>query len=157
LQSFSDISWQEWPRLQTGLLYPDGNTLNQQYWVKLPVIHGLKHARKITELEADMWIDRGRGGFEGTNDASLTSIRIDWFPFDEPRDLKHSYTIAVASQDQHGMFVYPENRLIRGLKPGLLEPWHGNILVFKHGSTASKAIVNITDEDVALVEAILKR
>ncbi|KAJ7715697.1 hypothetical protein B0H14DRAFT_3522547 [Mycena olivaceomarginata] len=147
----------EWPRLQTGLLYPDGNTLHQPYWVKAPVIHGLKRARKITELEVDMWIDGGRGGFEGTNDASLTSIRIDRFPFDEPRDLKHSYTIAVASQDQHGMFVYPENQLIRGLEPGLLDPWRGNVLVFKHGSTASKAIVNITDEDVALVEAILKR
>ncbi|KAJ7300445.1 hypothetical protein DFH08DRAFT_973866 [Mycena albidolilacea] len=147
----------EWPRLQTGLLYPDGNTLHQPYWVKAPVIHGLKRARKITELEVDMWIDGGRGGFEGTNDASLTSIRIDRFPFDEPRDLKHSYTIAVASQDQHGMFLYPENRLIRGLEPGLLDPWRGNVLVFKHGSTASKAIVNITDEDVALVEAILKR
>jgi hypothetical protein len=41
--------------------------------------------------------------------------------------------------------------------PDLLKPWRGNVLVFKHGSTASKAIVNITDEDVALVEAILKR
>ncbi|KAJ7751855.1 hypothetical protein B0H14DRAFT_3513061 [Mycena olivaceomarginata] len=104
-----------------------------------------------------MWIDGGRGGFEGTNDASLTRIHVDRFPFNEPRDLKHSYTIAVASQDQHGMFVYPQNHLVRDLEPGLLEPWRGNILVFKHGSTASKAIVNITDEDVALVEAILKR
>jgi hypothetical protein len=140
-----------------GLLYPDGNRLHHRYWVKVPVIHGLKRARKFTELEADMWIDGGRGGFEGTNDASLTSIRIDRFPFDEPRDLKHSYTIAVASQEPHGMFVYPQNRLIRDLVPDLLEPWHGNVLVFKHGSTASKAIVNITNEDVALVEAILKR
>jgi hypothetical protein len=139
------------------LLYPDGNTLNQQYWVKVPVIHGLARAQKITELEAEMWIDSGRGGLEGTSDASLTSIHIDRFPFDEPRDLKHSYTIAVASQDQHGMFSYPRNRLINQLAPDLLEPWRGNILVFKHGSKPAKEIINITDNDIALVEAILKR
>jgi hypothetical protein len=139
------------------LLYPDGNTLNQQYWVKVPVIHGLTRARKIMELEVDLWIDAGRGGFEGTSDASLTSIRIDRFPFDEPRDLKHSYTIAVASQDQHGMFLYPRNRLVNQLEPNLLEPWRGNVLVFKHGSKPSKEIINITDNDVALEEAILKR
>jgi hypothetical protein len=94
--------------------------------VKVPVVHGLKRGRKITELEADMWIDGGRGGFEGTNDASLTSIRIDRFPFDEPRDLTHSYTIAVALQDQHGLFIYPRNRLI-----GDLEPWSVGTMAWK--------------------------
>jgi hypothetical protein len=121
--------------------------------VEVPVIHGLKRPRKITELEADMWIDTGRGGFEGTNNAPLTSIRIDRFPFDEPRDLKHSYTIAVGLQGQHGLFLYPQNRLINELEPDLLEPWCGNVLVFKHGSMPSKAIINITDDDVAFVEA----
>ncbi|KAJ7331504.1 hypothetical protein DFH08DRAFT_814824 [Mycena albidolilacea] len=127
----------ERPRLQTCLLYPDGTRLHQRYWVKVPVVHGLKRAQKITELEADMWIDRGRGGFEGTNDASLTSIRIDRINTDS------LYTPETASSGTSS--------------PGLLEPWRGNVLVFKHGSTASKAIVNITDEAVAFVEAILKR
>jgi hypothetical protein len=131
--------------------------LYQRFWVKVPVIHGLTRARKITELETDMWIDAARGGFEGTSDASVTSVRIDRFPFNEPCDLKHSYSIVVANQDRHGLFLYPENTLINKLVPDLLQPWRGNVLIFKHGSTESKAIVNITDDDVMLAEAILKR
>lgn len=115
------------------------------------MIHGLERASK-----AHLWIDADRGGFEGTNNASLTSVHINHFPFDEPCDLKHSYTIAVAPQDQHGLFLYPCNRLINDLEPDLLEPWRGNILVFKHGSTPSKAIINIMDNDITFVEAILK-
>ncbi|KAJ7301335.1 hypothetical protein DFH08DRAFT_963421 [Mycena albidolilacea] len=146
-----------WPRLQTCLLYPDGNTLDKRFWVKVPVIHGLERARKVSELETDLWIDAARGGFEGTSDASLTSVRIDRFPFDEPCDLRHSYSFVVANQDRHGLFLYPENALVNKLVPDLAQPLRGNVLVFKHGTNKSKAIVNITDDDVALVEAILKR
>ncbi|KAJ7301289.1 hypothetical protein DFH08DRAFT_827696 [Mycena albidolilacea] len=145
-----------WPRLQTGLLCPDGNTLHKRVWVKAPVSQGLERAMKVSELEVDLWIDAGRGGFEGTNNAALTSIRIDRFPFDEPRDLKHSYSIVVADQDQHGLFLYPENALVNKLEPDLKQAWRGNILVFKHGTKPTKAIVNITDSDVTFVEAILK-
>jgi hypothetical protein len=143
--------------LQTCLLYPDGNSLHQHFWVKVPVIHGLTRARKITKLETDMWIDTSRGGFEGTSNASATSVRIDRFPFDKPCDLKHSWSIVVTRQDLHGLFLYYENTLINNLVPDLERPWRGNILVFKHGTTESKAIVNITDNNVMLVEVILKR
>jgi hypothetical protein len=125
--------------------------------VKVPVSQGLERANKVTELEVDLWIDAGRGGFEGTTDAALTSIRVDRFPFDEPRDLKHSYSIVVASQDQHGLLLYPENALVNKLEPDLEQAWRGNVLVFKHGTKQSKAIVNIADSDVTFVEAILKR
>ncbi|KAJ7323243.1 hypothetical protein DFH08DRAFT_969323 [Mycena albidolilacea] len=84
------------------------------------------------------------------------SVRIDRFPFDEPRDLKHSYSIVVASQDQHGLFLYPENALVNKLEPDLEQAWRGNVLVFKHGTKQSKVIVNIADSDVTFVEAILK-
>jgi hypothetical protein len=92
------------------------------------VIHGLEHARKVTELEADLWINTGRGGFEGTSDPSLTSVHINFFPLDEPRDLKHSYTITVASPDQHRLFLYHHNHLMNNLEPNLLESWQRNIL-----------------------------
>ncbi|KAJ7323344.1 hypothetical protein DFH08DRAFT_817917 [Mycena albidolilacea] len=81
------------------------------------------------------------GGLEGTSNAALTSVRIDRFPFDEPRDLKHSYSIVVANQDQHGLFLYPKNTLVNKLEPDLKQAWRGNVLVFKYGTKQSKAII----------------
>jgi hypothetical protein len=41
--------------------------------------------------------------------------------------------------------------------PDLVHQWKGNVLVFKHGTTAAKGIVNMEERDIALVEAIMKR
>ncbi|KAK7001759.1 hypothetical protein R3P38DRAFT_3216046 [Favolaschia claudopus] len=149
--------FQVWPAIKKGWLYPDGWSVGRRVWVGIPVCLGLKDARKATETEFALWIDTARGGIRGTLNGNVSSIRIDRFPFDEPRDLKHSFTVIVAEQTDGERFEYPENRLINELVPELPAPWRGNVVVLKHGSTSAKKIINIVETDVALVEAIIKR
>jgi hypothetical protein len=104
-----------------------------------------------------MWIDGARGTMMGSSDASTTSFHVDRFPFDEPVELKHAYTFVHAVQSECGPFAYPNNMAISDLVPDLVHQWKGNVLVFKHGTTAAKGIVNMEEQDISLVEAIIKR
>ncbi|KAK6975075.1 hypothetical protein R3P38DRAFT_3238209 [Favolaschia claudopus] len=146
-----------WRRSQSAWLFPDGSVIGQKVWVKVPVCRGRTRAFKATHMEIGLWMDVARGGSIGTVNGENRSIRIDRFPFDEPQDLKHSFTIVVADQSSDQPTTYPQNMLINGLVPELTQPWIGNVLVFKHGTTAMKGIINLKDEDSALVEAIVKR
>ncbi|KAJ7086505.1 hypothetical protein C8R44DRAFT_893570 [Mycena epipterygia] len=144
-------------RIQSAWLFPDGVEVNRRLWVRVPVVKGLSRAYSATEMETELWIDAARGVAAGTMDGDLTSIRIDRFPFDEPIDLKHSFTIVGADQNFCGRHKYPVNNILADMVPDRAVPWRGNLLVFKHGKTAKKPIINIDDNDSALVEAIIKR
>jgi hypothetical protein len=104
-----------------------------------------------------MWIDGARGTMTGSSDATMTTFHIDRFPFDDPEELKNAYTFVHAVQNDCGPFIFPDNTTISDLVPGLARQWKGNVLVFKHGTTAAKGIVNMEERDIALVEVIMKQ
>ncbi|KAK7038352.1 hypothetical protein R3P38DRAFT_3182445 [Favolaschia claudopus] len=147
-----------WKRTQSAWLFPDGESIGRRLWVHVPVIRGRNRAHKATHTEAHLWIDAGRGLMEGTVNGDRSSIRVDNFPFEGPTmRLKNSFTIVVADQSSVRPVAYPANQLIATLVPELAVPWTGNVLVFKHGKTAEKAIINIAEEDGALVELIIRQ
>ncbi|KAJ6590745.1 hypothetical protein B0H10DRAFT_2197629 [Mycena sp. CBHHK59/15] len=145
------------PRVQTAWMFPDGTDIGCRIWVRVPVTLGHTRAYSIEDMESDMWIDCGRGADGPSSDMISRSIKILRFPFDEPRDLVHPFTIVVASQRRTGADVYPPNQLINQLVPELTEPWLGNVLVFKHGKSKRQPIINISDRDSSLVEIIVAR
>ncbi|KAJ7768031.1 hypothetical protein B0H14DRAFT_2632936 [Mycena olivaceomarginata] len=146
-----------WPHIQTAFLYPDRLRIRRRLWVRVPVAQGRLRAFKANLTEAAMWVDRARGTMTGSSDATMTTFHIDRFPFDKPVELKNAYTFVHAVQSDCGPFVFPNNTTISNLVLGLASQWKGNELVFKHGTTAVKGIVNMEERDIALVEVIMKR
>ncbi|KAJ7233416.1 hypothetical protein C8J57DRAFT_1532341 [Mycena rebaudengoi] len=127
-------------RKQSAFLFPDGDQVERWLW-----------------MDTDRFIDCHRGGSGAAIDLDNTIIMVKHFPFDKPVDLVNAYSIVVAPQRNRGPNIYPVNRLITGLIPGLAHPWRGSVLVFKHGTTKSQSIINMSDEDLAFVKAILIR
>ncbi|KAJ7276038.1 hypothetical protein C8J57DRAFT_1505341 [Mycena rebaudengoi] len=144
-------------RAQSAFLYSDGNHVHDRVWVRMPVIRGIRFATNAAEMEMARFLDCYRGGNGPVIDLDRTSITIDHFPFDEPTDLPNSYTIVVSPQRSSGPDIYPVNGFITHLVPGRVEPWRGNILVFKHGLTKTKCIISMSEGDAALVQCILTR
>ncbi|KAJ7126124.1 hypothetical protein C8R44DRAFT_874497 [Mycena epipterygia] len=144
-------------KVKSAWLYPDGDIINQRMWVRVPCVHGVKRACTVEDMETEKWIDCARGASTNATDYGRLSLTVHRFPFDEPVDLEYSFTIVVASQRFEGPNVYPVNDIINAMVPGLTRPWRGNVLVFKHGKTAAKPIINIQDEDTTFVKILLKR
>ncbi|KAF8215300.1 hypothetical protein K438DRAFT_1955278 [Mycena galopus ATCC 62051] len=142
-----------WSRFQWGRLYADGAEIHTPMWAKVPVSHGLRVAHKATEMESEIWIDADRGGYEGTTNGALTTIRVDCLG---PVQLEHSFTVVVAKQAVDGLSFYPQNRWINKHVPNLPNGWRGNVLVLKHGKTADKRIIHMVPEDFALVDLVVK-
>jgi hypothetical protein len=109
----------------------------------------------MDELNTDMWMDAGRGSGCTTSDLTNRSLQIDRFPLDEPEDLTHAYTIVVAPQHTVGADVHPVNHTITRLLPDTVAPWRGNVIVFRHGKTASKVMINLEERDTVAVQMIL--
>jgi hypothetical protein len=84
-------------------------------------------------MDTTHFTDCYHNGIETSLNVGQTSLHVDRFPFDEPNDLLHSYTIVVASQRSSGHNIQPLNNMINHMVPGLVTPWRGNVLVFKHG------------------------
>ncbi|KAF8143036.1 hypothetical protein K438DRAFT_1994318 [Mycena galopus ATCC 62051] len=142
-----------WTRFQWGRLYADGSKIHTPVWAKVPVAHGIHVARKATKMESEVWIDADRGGYEGSINGALTSVRVDVLG---PVQLEHSFTVVVAKQTVDGLLFYPQNRWVNKHLPDLPNSWRGNILVLKHGKTAEKRIIHMRPEDFALVDLIVK-
>ncbi|KAJ7266932.1 hypothetical protein B0H12DRAFT_1068158 [Mycena haematopus] len=128
------------------ILIPDGRSMTDWVWVRVPVHTGLRRALTIDDLNTDIWIDASRGAGSATSDLTGRSFQINRFPLDEPRDLAHSYTIVVAPQHTKGPNVHPENHLINKLVPELEKPWRGNVLIFRHSKSTARFVINIEDE-----------
>ncbi|KAJ7273857.1 hypothetical protein C8J57DRAFT_1505979 [Mycena rebaudengoi] len=144
-------------RKQSAFLFPDGDQVNRRLWVRVPVLRGFRRAACASEMDTDRFIDCCRGGSSAATNLENTVIMIKHFPFDEPVDLVNAFTIVVAPQRNAGPRVYPVNQLITCLMPGRVRPWRGNVLVFKHGTTKSQSIINISEEDLTFVKAIIMR
>ncbi|KAJ7266040.1 hypothetical protein C8J57DRAFT_1510990 [Mycena rebaudengoi] len=143
-----NIAIPSYPRLQAAWLFPDGTRVRRRVWVRVPVIRGFKRAASAVEMDTNLFMNSTRSGPRYNSfDIGKSSICIDRFPFDEPVDLVHSFTVIVCPQHVEGVDVHPINHLITELIPDLAHPWRGNVLVFKHGSTASKNIINISEAD----------
>ncbi|KAJ6495818.1 hypothetical protein C8R47DRAFT_1064862 [Mycena vitilis] len=137
------------------LLLPDGRYVDGWVWVRVPVHHGLDRAFDVDEVDTDLWFDACRGTGESTSDLTNRSFQIDRYPLDEPCDLEHSYTVVVASQRTDGPFIYPVNMNLKRLIPDLDTPWRGNVLVFRHGKTSNKVLVNVVEKDLTGIKWIL--
>ncbi|KAJ7270470.1 hypothetical protein C8J57DRAFT_1508500 [Mycena rebaudengoi] len=145
------------PRKQAAFLFPDGDSIGRRMWVRIPVLHGFARAGGASQMDTDRFIDCHRGGADSSFDVDKTSIKISRFPFNKPRDLRHTYSIVVCPQRDSGPRLYPVNTLINSMVPELAQRWRGNVLVFKHGTTNAQNIINISLEDMALIEAIVMR
>ncbi|KAJ7214777.1 hypothetical protein C8J57DRAFT_1732641 [Mycena rebaudengoi] len=143
-------------RTHWGWVFPDGDG-NARSWARVPVIAGLDKAHTTDDLETELWISCGRDGGVASYDLDRNTVKVDRFPFDEPRPLPNAFSLIISSQHVAGPNVQPINRLICRLIPDLPVPWRGNVLVIKHGATKNKPFINLTREDTALVEAIVKR
>ncbi|KAJ7233421.1 hypothetical protein C8J57DRAFT_1249900 [Mycena rebaudengoi] len=144
-------------RRQSAVLYPDGNMFGAgRVWVRVPVTRGLHYTTSALGMETHCFVDCMRHNGPSI-DFDRTSITIRRFPFDAPQDLPHWYTIVVCPQDSTGADIYPANDFINHNVHGLSEPWRGNILVFKHGTTPLKRIINMAESDGALVQCIVTR
>ncbi|KAJ7130148.1 hypothetical protein C8R44DRAFT_871985 [Mycena epipterygia] len=142
-------------RNYAALLYADSDTDVQ--WVRVPGVHQCHGAVTVNDLDYMRWIDCGRSG-EASVDLDTQSRKVDRFPFDEPSDLDHSYTIIVADQSTSGSAVQPLNALVNRWMPELETPWRGNVLIIKHGvRTRKPRIIGMTPSDTALAKAIVKR
>ncbi|KAJ7603759.1 hypothetical protein DFH06DRAFT_1151636 [Mycena polygramma] len=137
------------------ILVPDGQVFANWIWARVPLHADIQRAESVDELDTDIWFDAGRGAGAATSDLSNRSFQVDRFPFDEPNDLKHSYTIVVAPQHIRGANVHPINHQINALVPGLREPWRGNVLVFRHGKTVHKRLINVEDKNWDVIGLIL--
>ncbi|KAJ7259001.1 hypothetical protein C8J57DRAFT_1643763 [Mycena rebaudengoi] len=144
-------------RTHWGWLFPDGDGHGTRSWARVPVVAGLNVAATTDDLDTELWISCGRDGGVASYDLDRNTIKVDRFPFDEPRTLSNAFSIIISSQHAVGSDVQPINRIINRLIPDLPVPWRGNVLVVKHGATKSKPFINVTREDSALVEAIIKR
>jgi hypothetical protein len=109
----------------------------------------------VDDLDTDIWFDAGRGVGQASSDLTDRSFQVDWYLLDEPRDLTYSYTIVVAPQHTSGANVHPVNHLVNGLVPELVTPWRGNVLVFRHGKTANKVLINIEEKNLDAIEMVL--
>ncbi|KAJ7119797.1 hypothetical protein C8R44DRAFT_878187 [Mycena epipterygia] len=142
-------------RTYTAILYADGDTDVQ--WVRVPAVRHFHGAVTVKDLDYMRWIDCARTG-EATVDLDAQMCKVDRFPFDEPSDLDHSYTIIVADQSTDGPAIQPYNALINRWIPELDTPWLGNVLVIKHGVKSRNPRINsMTASDTALVKAVVKR
>ncbi|KAJ6495749.1 hypothetical protein C8R47DRAFT_1069598 [Mycena vitilis] len=137
------------------LLIPDGNSIRQWVWVRVPLHPGIKRAATVDELDVDIWMDAARGMGNASSDLTGRSFQINRFPFDDTKDLDHSYTIVVAPQHRCGAHVHPVNSLINRAVPDLINPWRGNVLVFRHGKKGNKAIINVEEKDWTAIEWIV--
>ncbi|KAJ7500710.1 hypothetical protein B0H11DRAFT_2225109 [Mycena galericulata] len=146
-----------WKRTQYAWLYPDGHLKRGGLWACVPVVRGHKYAYDVDHMETELWLDATRGHGGPTTDLDRTSHTVHRFPFDEPCDLPHSYTVVVMAQRSSGHGLDPINFNIVSMVPELELPWRGNVLVFKHGKGLRPRIISIQREDIALVDAIVKR
>ncbi|KAJ7507785.1 hypothetical protein B0H11DRAFT_1902814 [Mycena galericulata] len=146
-----------YPRGHFGWLIPDGDEVKHRIWIKTPVKRGLRRALTVEDLDTDIWLDCGRGAGSAVSDSHAFSLDIRRFPFDEPKDMRYTYSIVVTSQRTTGGVVHPENDYINSLVPERDVPWRGNVLVFRHGRTAAKPIINMSQGDQQLMEAILTK
>ncbi|KAF8193081.1 hypothetical protein K438DRAFT_1969565 [Mycena galopus ATCC 62051] len=139
-----------------GRLYADTWTISRPIWAPVPICQGSLVAYSASQTDAELWIDAGRGGFQGTMDSHVNCYRIDRFPPDDVAELKHPFTVVAARQGATGQFLYPVNRLINELVPELDVPWRGNVLVLKHGKTTLARIVHLEEQDYALVDVLVR-
>ncbi|KAJ7831810.1 hypothetical protein B0H13DRAFT_2371262 [Mycena leptocephala] len=137
------------------LLMPDGISITGWVWVRVPLHQGVQRAFDVDEVDTDVWLDAGRGIGRASSDLTNRSFQIDRYPLDEPRDLVYSYTIVVASQHTEGPDVHPINHNIARLVPDLDVPWRGNVLVFRHGKSASKVLINVEEKNCTAIEWIV--
>jgi hypothetical protein len=148
---------QPYTRTQYAFLFPDGVYLTHHMWARVPVVHGKDVGYIVDNMETELWLDATRGGSAPMDDLDINSFTVRRFPFDEPCDLEHYYTVVVTDQSTEGPDVYPINLTITKMIPDLGQPWRGNVLVFKHGKSAGNRIISVEREDVSLVAAIVKR
>ncbi|KAJ7033484.1 hypothetical protein C8F04DRAFT_1184176 [Mycena alexandri] len=141
----------------TAILIPDGLNLEKWVWVRVPLLFDLRRANHVDDVDTEMWFDAGRGGGSATSDLTRRSFHIDRFPTDEPHDLSNSFSIVVSPQHTEGPNVHPINHLINRLVPDLKEPWRGNVLVFRHGKTAAKSLINMEEKNFTAIEMIVAR
>lgn len=117
----------------------------------------VKRASTVDDMDTDLWIDAGRGAGSAVVDNSSLSLNITRFPFDEPSDMRYTYTVVVTTQRESGGLVHEVNHFINALIPDLPKPWRGNVLVMCHGRQPGSPIINMADGDEAIVEAILRK
>ncbi|KAJ7612374.1 hypothetical protein DFH06DRAFT_1147294 [Mycena polygramma] len=137
------------------ILIPDGTAILRWVWARVPLHAGIQRAHTVDEIDTDVWFDAGRGVGTATSDLTNRSFQINRFPLDEPNDLKHSYTIVVAPQHTVGYHVHPVNHQINALVPTLGVSWRGNVLIFRHGKTANKVLINVEDKNWDAIELIV--
>ncbi|KAJ7880942.1 hypothetical protein B0H13DRAFT_1891525 [Mycena leptocephala] len=137
------------------LLMLDGISISGWVWIRVPLHQGIRRAYDVDEVDTDVWFDAGRGTGRASSDLTNRSFQIDRFPLNEPRDLKYSYTIVVTSQHTEGPDVQPINHNINCLAPDLELPWRGNVLVFRHGKSAIKPLINVEEKDCTAVEWVI--
>ncbi|KAJ7724237.1 hypothetical protein B0H16DRAFT_1736840 [Mycena metata] len=141
----------------TAILIPDGTDLDRWAWVRVPLLFDLRRANCVDDVDTEIWLDACRGSASATSDLTGRSFQINRFPTNEPHDLPHSFTIVVTPQHTEGTNVHPINHHINRLVPDLKEPWRGNVLVFRHGKTAAKSIVNMEEKNWTAIEMIIAR
>ncbi|KAJ7452424.1 hypothetical protein B0H11DRAFT_2245900 [Mycena galericulata] len=142
----------ETPKMPFALLFGDGWDLRAPVFVRVPLKANVKVAQSVHDLDVDIWLDAGRAASGASLDLERLCHQVDRFPFDSTTNLTHSYSVVVASQRGRGGNVYPHNRMVSNLVGA---PWRGNVLVFRHGTTVHKRIINITEKELAM--AILTR
>ncbi|KAJ6604854.1 hypothetical protein DFH09DRAFT_1301003 [Mycena vulgaris] len=136
-------------------LIPDGTHVQDRVWVRVPIHRGVARPTSVDELNTEIWFDAGRGVASPTSDLTGRSYQVDRFPLDAPRDMEHSYTFVVAPQHSTGHNVHAANAAVNRFVPELLNPWRGNVLVFRHGKTASKRLVDVDEQSWIAVKLIL--
>ncbi|KAJ7451869.1 hypothetical protein B0H11DRAFT_2246292 [Mycena galericulata] len=138
-------------------LVADGAIVKPLIWVPVPVKRGVRRALVVADMETDLWIDCGRGSSGPVAEYDAFTLRVLRFPFDEPKDMPYTYSILVTSQRTSGGVVYAENNYINTLVPERTVPWRGNVLIFRHGITAKRPIINMSEGDTSLIKALLRK
>ncbi|KAJ7671031.1 hypothetical protein B0H17DRAFT_1141671 [Mycena rosella] len=147
-----DSSWVGLSRFQDdshtvlAWLIADGSQLQKRVWVRVPLHQGVTRATTIDDVDTEVWFDTGRGIALSTSNLTGRTIQVDRFPLDTPHDLEHSFTFVFVSQRQAGPHIHQLNQTINSLVPDLPHPWRGNVLVFRHGKTAKKVLVNVEEQ-----------
>jgi len=150
VQPNADILQKAYPKLYMALLY--GAECTKKWMVPIPLDYGSSPMISLDDLATDCWLKGGQsGGRMGNNLADLTISRttIAQLPSQPTLDLDNAFTI-----------IRPEmpilrNRLVENLY-GPRYAWMGDLLIVKHENGSTCKIEDMTFEDHALIDLIIK-
>nr|GAT51202.1 predicted protein [Mycena chlorophos] len=142
----------------TGLLFP---TSGEPVFVEIPLRLGCREANSPYDLDVLWWLGVGGGPEASSVDQDATSLTLNYWPLDDPKPLKRSYTVFCVPQGLADLTTanasQPVNYLVNGLTDLSGRGWRGNLLVTRsaaHFGTKNKyemGVTNMSERDILAI------